>query len=170
MDNPIKTARTRVGRTLKEFAEDCGVHEQAVFLNEQGVYPHVLPAIGAHLRTLGVSRPFEDYAQFQLERRQAAGARFDLYIYSLPAPDDRHPVVAFREAFGMSRMKFAKSFCVHPAELYRLENGQKHGLSEQFKEAMRQAGLRDTVLDELEFRIREYAEGEWIGSNQRGAA
>jgi len=60
-------------------------------------------------------------------------------------------------------MGFAKSFCIHSAELYSLERGDKRILSEQFKDAMKEAGLPAIVLDELEYRCTEFANGEWAG-------
>jgi DNA-binding XRE family transcriptional regulator len=170
MENPIKTVRTRASRTIKEFAHDCGVHEQAVLLNEQGVYPHILPSVLDHMRSIRNDPQYElDYKMFVRDRRRHNGARFDFAGQTtLGPPEAVHPVVAFRLKFDMSRMKFAKLFCIHPAELDRLEKGKKHGLSEQFKLAMKDAGLPGNVLSELEFRCEEYASGEWV-SERRGA-
>lgn len=142
------------------------MHVQGIFLAEHGVYPEVLPNLREFMVDEGWAGDVidKDYHAFQLQQRQAARAVYDLPGVILPPPSDQHPVVAFREALGrdgLSRMAFCKTFCVHSAEMYNLEHGLKHILSEQFKEAMLQAGLPGTVLEELEFRCGEYARGEY---------
>lgn len=179
MQNPIREARHRAGKTGAEFAQDIGVHPQALYLNEMGMYTHILPRVKAYLmRTFNHSSELldADYARFVEQQRRAFGRLYQLSGFTLDdlgVPDGAHPVVQFRahigiaqgQPGGLSRMGFAKSFCVHSAELYSLENGEKHVLSEQFKEAMRIAGLPDTVLAELEYRCDEFANGEWSGES-----
>jgi hypothetical protein len=167
--NPIRDYRKRNGHTIEEFAKACGVHWQAVFLNEQGVYPHVLPRILRKLVDWGANSLIiqGDYNLYQRNKRETNGVRFCLGAVILPAPTLKHPVVAFRDSLSISRMLFCKLFCVHPAEMSRLESGEKHTFSEQFKQAMLQAGLPATVLDELEFRCGEYAQGEWVSGETR---
>lgn len=162
MKNPIREIRDRQHLTLEEFAGECGIHHQALFLNERGVYPHVLPAIIQRMRGLGVDTEQlqQDYMVWQREERAANGAKYGLPRLILNAPIPGQPVALFRKQLGLSKMKFAKCFGIHPAELSKLESGTKHSLSEQFCTAMTEAGLSDTVLSELKYRCGEYASGE----------
>lgn len=174
MENPIKVARTRANKTLVEFADEIGVHWQLVFLAERGTYPQIPTSIAKYIAP-NLNKRLEvnaEYRQFQRERRTQFGQLYGVADVSLGPPEGGHPVVLLRRSIGrtaghphgLSRMAFAKSFCVHSAELFSLEEGRKRILSEQFKEAMREAGLRDTVLSELEFRCEEFAGGEWVNS------
>jgi hypothetical protein len=169
MSNPIKEFRSQHGWTLLDLAGEVGVHVQAVFLCEHGVYPEILPVLRDFLIRHGMSGVAIDeaYHFYQRDNRNAARRLYDMANVTLPAPGPRHPVVDFRLSLGkgLSRMRFCKSFCVHPAEMYNLEHGTKHVLSEQFKTAMLESGLSATVLGELEFRCGEFARNEWVGVN-----
>jgi len=116
----------------------------------------------------------EEYQRFVLQQREYHGRLYHLSDFTLDdlgEPFGVHPVVQFRHHIGLqqghptglSKMGFAKSFCIHSAELYSLERGDKRILSEQFKDAMKEAGLPAIVLDELEYRCTEFANGEWAG-------
>lgn len=168
IENPIRRIRTKEGKSLVEFGEDCGVQFQALYLNECGVYPHILPSILAHLTRLGYDNHVElqrEYNEFVTQKRGEAYFKFDLGNYTLPPPTGvLHPILALRETIafgGLSRIGFAKAFCVHPASLYKLEFGDSQHLPAQLRVALLEAGLPDTVVDELDFRIGEWADGVW---------
>lgn len=175
--NPIKRVRLAHNKTLEEFSLAAGVHVQALYLNEQGVYPNILPAIERYLMKLGED-PNDlntQYLEFQNDKRRTIGAFLELkdYVTLEPRYDEGHPFVGFRESLGtpshepFSRMGFAKSFCVHPAQLYRLEKGGTKHLPEQLREALTTAGLPGNVIAELESRCEEYVSGGWA---QRAAS
>lgn len=165
VENPVRRARLSQHKTLKEFASDCGVHLQVVYLTEQGMYRHIPPAI---LDRLGKADSKFCYREFQREKRQKYGHLYGLSLIDLGPPEGGHPVVLLRRQIGvqqghpngLSRMGFAKTFCVHSSELYSLEMGLKSLISEQFREAMREAGLPDTMIGELEFRCQEWGDVE----------
>lgn len=166
--NPIRVIRKANGKTLEDFAGECHVHYQALFLNENGVYPHILPSIRKHLYYLGYLPLVldADYRIYQREKRQTSGVQFCLGAVVLEAPSPVHPVVAFRTNLVLSRMAFCKRFCIQPSEMYELEQGKKHTFSEQFKQAMNEAGLPAIVLDELEYRCGEFADNEWVSGRE----
>ena len=180
MQNPIRDARHREGRTGDEFAADIGIHPQALYLNEMGMYTQILPRVMGYLvNRLHHDRQQleEDYQRFVTQQREYHGRLYrlaDFTLDNLGEPSGPHPVVQFRQHIGLqqgnphglSKMGFAKAFCIHSAELYSLERGDKRVLSEQFKDAMHQAGLPDIVLDELEYRCTEFANGEWAGVSE----
>lgn len=163
--NPIRRVRVKEGKTLVEFAADCGVHLQALYLNECGVYPTILPSILIRLNHLGYSGSVlePDYQVFVKSKREASGVRHSLTLYELPPPVGTvHPFISFRKSLKLSRMGFCKSFCVHPASMHKVEHEQVVQLPSQVIEALGQAGLSERVIDELDYRVKEWAEGAWL--------
>lgn len=174
MDNPVRVARHRMGKTMEELADSAYIHLQVVFLTEHGTYNRIPPTVLTALKNVDPVAIQDEYREYQKWSREHYGRLYHLEdIVELGPPGGQHPVVAFRTSIGigeghphgLSRMAFCKEFCVHSAEMYSLERGIKFDLSEQFRTAMQQAGLRDTVLAELEFRCQEYARGEWNRSD-----
>lgn len=165
--NPIKDVRLKHRGTLDTFAAACDIHPQALYLNEQGVYPKILPKVVKYLQELGEWDTLLElkYKQFVAEKRKVAGDLNSLSEVDLGEPifDIGHPFVVFREKLPgvLSRMAFCKDFCVQPSLMYRLEtSGTKH-LPEQLREALTESGLPAIVLQELADRCQEYVEGEY---------
>ncbi len=145
-----------------QFAGDCDVNYQALYLNECGVYPTILPAILDCLRRLDndPSQLELEYTEFRLNKRHEFGA---LHSHKeLPPPvGTKHPFAAFRDVLGLSRSNTAKKLCVHPAGLYRLELGLMKHLPGDVREALLVAGFPGTLVDELDFRTEEWNSGAW---------
>lgn len=162
MENPIRRIRLSKGRTLMEFAGDCGVNYQALYLNECGVYPSILPAIHEYLVSLDAwpTDLNEDYEEFRYHKRVLFG---DIHSATpLPPPvGTLHPFIAFRHALKLSRAAVAKKLCVHPAGLYRLELGLMKHLPGDVREAMLVAGFPGSLVDELDYRVEEWNSGAW---------
>jgi transcriptional regulator with XRE-family HTH domain len=161
MTNPIRALRKKNGMTVDVFAERCKIHPQALYLNECGVYPHILPAVRGYLLSLGYDLQVLDheYALYQRQKRIEYGQEVGAEEQELGPPSVvKHPFVEFRIGIKMSRMGFSKSFCVHPAFLYKLEHGEAYGLSIQLKEALTLAGFPVGLVNELDYRSREFAE------------
>lgn len=163
-----------MGKTMEQLADIAGIHLQVVFLTEHGTYNQIPPSVIYALSNVDEAQIQKQYEEYQKWSRQYHGNLYHVAdIDDLGPPEGTHPVVAFRaligigegHPYGLSRMAFCKEFCVHQGEMYSLEHGQKYELSEQFRTAMQQAGVRDTVIDELEFRCQEFASGEWNRSN-----
>src|SRR5438105_2242707 len=123
--NPVKQIRKRLGLTQEALSELIDIHPQAILLNEQGVYPTVLPRILDYFETQGFDRTETNlqYAEYVHLKRQEIREHLNWEGFEWKAFDTngQHPFITFRESFGMSRMMFAKQFCVHPAYLYKLE-------------------------------------------------
>lgn len=159
--SPIKRIRIREGQSLEAFGRSVGCHLQAVYLNECGTYPHILPAIRRYLEKQGynVRELDEEYHEFQVARRIAAGAKHKVADVELGEPGNGiHPFTLLQKQLGMSRMAFSKAFAIHPAFLYKLSRAEAHGLSSQMKQALLEAGFRPSVIEELDYRCAEYAE------------
>ena len=135
------------------------MHLQAFFLQEQGVYPEILPAVQSWLvlHEYDIVVATSEYHEFQKGKRRDNGERLGLSIYELGAPEGANQFVQFRTSLGLSRMGFAKDFCVHPGLLYRLERGISKTLPQQVADALGDAGLSLWVIDELNYRIKEAA-------------
>ncbi len=157
--SPIKAARSKAGLTLLQASKEAGVHLQAFFLQEQGVYPEILPAIQSWLalHEYDISVATEEYHEFQRAKRKDNGERLGLSVYELGPPEGTNQFVQFRSALGLSRMGFAKDFCLHPGLLYRVEHGISKTLPQQVASALKDAGLPAWVIDELNYRIKEVA-------------
>lgn len=169
MENPIRVIRKRQQLTLEEMAAACGVHLQAVYLNERGCYHGVLPVIRQWIIKQGYEPELLDseYIEYQTYVRKEFGKSVNSDTYQVQAPTPLHPFIQFRTDLGQSRMGIAKVLAVHPAGLYRLERAEAHGLSGQLKIALHDAGFRDWVIQELDYRCGEFAEGHW--STKRAA-
>lgn len=164
--NPIRLARmASQEKTLESFSKRCGVHKQALYLNECGVYPDVLPSIMATLLVLGWDEQSirRGYRDFQREKRVARGELDNLSSVEIGPPNLElgHPFVQFRASLGHARLGFAKEYCVHPASLHKLEIGSAIHLPEQVVEALTVAGASASVITELNERCEEYARGGW---------
>lgn len=155
--NPVHEVRTQAHLTLAQAAGEAGVHLQAFFLLEQGVYPDLLPAVELWLmrRELDLDRIRSEYHNYQTLKRVQSGEMYAFpYITTWP-PSDENPFVEFRQQLPLSRMGFAKGFCVHPGSLYRVELGIAKTLPDQLVQALLEAGLSRSVLGELKYRIGE---------------
>lgn len=154
-ENPVRRVRHAGNLTLDKASSEAGCHLQAFFLQEQGVYPEILPAIRAWVLSKNYFGAATEYELYQAEKRHVYGDMFHLDTFELSAPSAQNPIVQLRGDLGLSRMAFAKRFCVHPGLLYRGEVGTSHSLPEQLRQALQGAGMKDSVLDELDYRIGE---------------
>lgn len=141
---------------MAQASAEAGCHLQAFFLQEQSVYPHILPAIGDWLKLRGYYLPEaeREYREFQRQKRVASGEQYGVSILELGAPEG-NPMVELRNQLGISRMGFAKRFCIHPGLLYRVEQGVSRSLSEQLTNALLEAGFREKDVRELRDRLEE---------------
>lgn len=158
--NPIKEIRQREGLSQEDFARAVEIHPQAVLLNEAGCYPTILPKIESWLEENGytVSEIRVNYRDFVINKRQSLVGKFDGVDFDWASFSfTNHPFTNFRLLIGLSRMGFAKRFCVQPAVLYKLERGDSQGLGGQIKEALLGAGFEKHFIDELNERCIEWA-------------
>jgi len=160
--NPIRIIRTQNHKSLFEFAELCGVHLQTVYLNECGVFPTILPKIKDLLiikYDADDNKLTQDYKKFVLDKRRVFSLTYSDKIDSLPDPDlTKCPFGEYRVNISseFTRMKFAKTICVEPAGLYRLEQKPLSTIPGRVREALLQVGLSSDNLEELEERTNEF--------------
>lgn len=159
--NPIRVARTERGWTLREMASKAGVHVQALYLNECGCYPTVLPSVlrlMVHVLNCNPAEVERAYKKFVAHKRLAFGGGHALNFYTLDHLGEPriHPVLALRDSLGLSRLGFAKSICVQPTVMYNVENCLCKRLPPELVGALADAGLPRTVLIELCLRYEEW--------------
>jgi DNA-binding XRE family transcriptional regulator len=159
--NPIRVARKERGWTLKEMAAKAGVHVQALYLNECGCYPHVLPSVlrlMVHVLDRNPAQVEKEYNKFVADKRLTFGGDHALNFYTLDHLGEPriHPLLAFRDSLRLSRMGFAKAICVQPTMLYNVENCQARRLPSELLKALKDAGLSRQVLLELSLRYEDW--------------
>lgn len=154
--HPVVRTRSAAGLTLAKASEQAGCHLQAFFLQEQGAYPELLPAIRAWLVLHEVYLPdaVKEYREYQRQKRRSNGELRGLSILEL-GPPEGNPFVGLRQQLSLSRMGFAKAFCIHPGLLYRVELGISQHIPGQLRDALIEAGLPVRVIDELAYRLEE---------------
>ena len=136
-NNPIRKARQQIHKSLNQFAEECNINMQALFLNENGVYPDVLPAIQKTLRinySVDIEDLRQDYVRWIYSQRQTFQNKY--YPYKLPEPDlTIAPFKAWRESLDLTYMQVCKQLCIQPSLVHRLEKGKSLKLPEQIRVA-----------------------------------
>lgn len=158
LENPIRRIRQLEGKTLNQLAESIGINYQAVYLNECGTYSSVLPTIVRYFEKLGYdgNEIENDYQAFQCSKRQVSGEKYKMgEITDLGPPSAVNPLVQFRYLLNITRSKFCKDFCVHPASMRQLELNAMQTLPAQLHLALEQAGLAPGLIVELEERLVE---------------
>ncbi len=158
--NPIRILRLQQNKSLDLFSRECHVHLQALYLNECGVYPTILPAIMERLtRFYGLDRNrlAEEYGDFVKSTREEFGQQHSLLSY-LPGDSDIRvsPITKLRNDFDLSKLGFAKGICTQPTGISRVEKRITSEFPQQLNEALLEAGLPVGMLAELQERQREY--------------
>lgn len=162
MESPIHTVRTREGKTLEQVADAAGINMQAVYLNECGVYPTILPALQKCFQVWEYDTKVleRDYQIFIKNKRIEFGNTHNLSELTLgalgPPVENQSPLETLREYIQLSRMAFCKGLCVHPAAELRIERGEASSLGAQFKTALYDAGVGDIIISELDARVQDY--------------
>lgn len=162
-ENPIRIARKQLHLTQEKFARECDIHESAVLANEQGCYAEILPSILEYLVDQGYSREQlkRDYHSFVSMARKYIAPFLSLRDFQLkPQVVSISPVVQLAEWANISRTKLAKLLCVQPSFLYKLERGELPHLPSQVEIALRDVGVPEVVLAQINERQDEFH--QWL--------
>jgi hypothetical protein len=147
---------------MTDLAELCGINYQSVYLTECGVFPEVLPKIKRYIvkhLMEDESKLDSDYRRFVLDKRRFFAIQFADKLQMLPDPDlSDHPFQQFRLYLDaeLNRTKFAKTICIEPAGLYRMERLPLPEIPSRIREALLQVGLSSENLEELNERVNEF--------------
>lgn len=156
--NPIRTIRLSRRESLQEFADKCKVHLQAVYLNEMGMYPTVLPSIMKRLQHMGVAIQGveEQYRDFVEEQRYEFGSLHS--PYTLPEPSlSINPLHNFRASLNYhTAFGFAKAICLNPTIVRRVESCAVEDFPGQLVLSLRDIQLPVGDIEELQYQHREY--------------
>lgn len=158
--SPVREARTRIHRTIAEAAESAGVNWQTWYLTEAGCYEHIPPAILHFIVGQGVGElSQENYTRFRERKQREFGSSHNQALQTLPPVCvSSSPLESLWKAVGVSRSEFAKSLCIQPAHLYRLQRGQAKELPASVIQALLTAGVPQDIVEELNERQQEFYE------------
>lgn len=95
-----------------------------------------------------------EYKHFIAQKRKEFRNQYAPYGLPEPFAGDS-PIVRWRESIGLSRSGLAKSLCVQPSLLERVETGKTYELPEQLVEALKQADFPIHLIEELQERLDE---------------
>lgn len=156
--NPVRTARRSLGKSISKIAHEAGVHEQAWYLTECGCYSQIPPKIRLFLQHR-TELNLEEYQTFRIQTQRLFGEAF-LSKYKLPEATIRlPPLEAFIQINEIpNRTFFAKALCVQPSLVYRTLLGSARELPSQIREALKEAGVSEDDVYELNERTIEYYE------------
>jgi len=156
--NPVRAARQSLGKSIHKIAQEAGVHEQAWYLTECGCYARIPPKIVKFLKHR-VTLDHSAYEEFRKQTQRLFGQAY-LTPYQLPEVSIKlPPLEAFLQANGIpNRTFFAKAICVQPSLVYRTLLGDARELPSQIREALREAGVEEDDVYELNERTIEYYE------------
>lgn len=157
--NPIRIARESQNKTLQQFADSIGCHFQAVYLNESGIYPTILPKIKIYLTNklgLNAKELDDSYKEFVLVTRKNFGALYGPFSELPNSLVGTSPIVRWRESLGLTRSALAKGICVQPYQISNTENKVTGVIPTQMLEAFRDIGMEKHIIEELEYRVEEY--------------
>lgn len=160
VDNPVRLARLSLHKTIAEAAELANVDWQFWYLTECGCYERISESIVTFLnRNFITGELQESYSEYRKRRQQCFGQDFPT-LHTLPLVNSSvSPIESLWEALGIPRTAFAKSLCIQPAHLYRLKKGMCKELPKAVVEALRQAGMSEDNIDELNERQTDFYEG-----------
>jgi transcriptional regulator with XRE-family HTH domain len=157
--NPIRQLRLQNGKTLEQFAHECGIHLQAVYLNEMGMYPSILPAIAIRMKVhygLSSQEIEEDYSSYVRERRYYFGDRHIPYVLG-DATSAISSVRLFRGNCGYkTAFGFAKAICINPTLIRDVESAKVENFPGQLNLALRDIQMSPEDIEELQYRHQEY--------------
>lgn len=156
--NPVRTARRSLGKSIGKIAQEAGIHEQAWYLTECGCYARIPPRIVTYLHHR-VPLDIAAYDVFRKQTQRIFGEAF-LNPYKMPEASIRlPPLEAFIQANEIpNRTFFAKALCVQPSLVYRTLLGSARELPSQIREALKEAGVSEDDVYELNERTIEYYE------------
>jgi hypothetical protein len=158
-ENPIRRTRLNEHKTLDEFAQECKVHIQAVYLNEMGMYPTVLPSIMKRLvghYGLDSTNAEEAYQYYVLNKRLRFAEQHAPYV--LGQPDvSRCPIRTFRNSIGYNTVfGFANAIAINPTIIRRVEGCKVDIFPRELKRALKDIRLPVAEIDDLEYQHQEY--------------
>lgn len=160
--NPLKRARIYFGLSQRLLADELGITPLAVLRYEQGLYENPSEKLTERLEVSP-----DEYRTWRVMHQESQRDNFksvptiNSLIY---AAENKHPFTAFREimtnrAVGkQSQIAFCILLAIHPSVVADYENGKMERMPPLVKEALHNAGVTYSYLEELETLGRLYNE------------
>jgi len=158
--NPVRVARKANNLTLQRFAEKCKVTLNAVYMQECGLYPYILPKIlqvlvnelKQHYYSLT-----DEYNEFVKETRYNFYDKYGPFHYrEIEVDATKSPLTVFRESLKLSKMAFCKNICIQPSILNKVERGIAQTIPEAIQCALLDIGFDMEACEELHYRQGEF--------------
>lgn len=154
--SPVRSLRKQRYPNRSVLCNLLGISDSVIYFSEMACYPRIPYRLNhALLPESETRRDFRStYYEFQVSERQVFGELHGLNNLEL----DSNPgaVQALCAALSLSRADLGKGLCLQPSLIYRHDRGFTGSLSEEFRIALRQAGLTTKVLALLETMQRKY--------------
>lgn len=134
--HPWAKYRRAVGLTQLDVADLLGVTRHYVIRLEQSLYWHPTDSLLARLSLkYGVDldefkMSYYDYVRSKRDLFKVTHVDFDSGLAE-PYLDAKHPLVAYRESYGLSRMGLCKALCLHYDNISDYENNQQRHCPDQ---------------------------------------
>lgn len=155
-NNPYRKIRLSLGLSLREFGDKCNVNYQTIVSLEEGCWNNLPKGIAYFLASRGypLEAIHKEYKEFITQKR--TNISFQDYTAE-PTPVGLSPVqVLFETCEVMNYSAAAKLICVQLSHLYKLYKGLAKHMPSQVELALRECGLRNHVIEEINSQQEEF--------------
>lgn len=159
-NSPVLHLRLQHQLGVEAFARQLGINAQTLYQAECGCFPELPHSIIEAVYKLD-DKPQDfrkKYNKFVLDKRSAfreatlaAGVQW-LQVASATDP----PVTALWMACNLTKTQFCKQIAILPASMYRLERGLAKHLGSQVENALREIGITDEFIADLNDMQEDY--------------
>lgn len=156
--NPIRMLRLSRNLTLEQFAEECSIHLQAIYLNEMGMYPTILPAILRTMHDYGINpgEVEDEYQDYIKEKRYGFGTTHSPYTFGEPNVAVSS-IKSFRTSLSFpTPFSFAKAIAINPTLIRQVEFGRVYEFPGHLNFALRDIQMDPSDIQELELRHQDF--------------
>lgn len=159
-NSPITALRVTAGLSQAAFAKMLNLNIQTLYQAECGLFPE-LPSsiIQAAFKFDTEPHTFRKrYHKFVQSKRTAFGEALKQEGVVLVVPSDATvaPVTCLWTCSNLTCTQFCKQAAILPATMYRLKNGQAKNLGSQIENALRELGIKDSFVEELNDAQEEF--------------
>jgi DNA-binding XRE family transcriptional regulator len=150
MRHPWATRREQAGFTQENVSLELKVNRQTVIRLEQSLFHQpsveVLTKLG-ELYAAPVGDLIEEYNEYVKEQRGEFAGRHPDFSVMVNYSGLKHPLVAYRESLGLSRMGLCRGLCLDYYPLFQYEANKQRGLPLELKRACEDMKWDWTKLD-----------------------
>lgn len=143
MRHPWSFHRLRSGLTQERLADALGVSRYYIVRLEQGIYrrpsEELLTKLAAVFK-INEGQLLAEYYKYQREVRIRFANEVDDFRRLANYTGTKHPLVAWREDYNLSRIGLCKELCLHQDSIRDYELQLQLGIPDQLVEACEQIG------------------------------